>query len=313
MSDGRLWAVTAYFNPCGYRTRLENFRTFRERLEVPLVAVELVYDGAPALEAGDADILVRVVGHDVLWQKERLLNVALGVLPDRCEAVAWLDCDLVFASRRWEASVLAALEASPVIQAFRTVYDLPRGVRPEDPGASAPELGRVSLAVAMADGSVPTDIFEIQGASLRYRYSPGHAWAARRNVLQTHGLYDAFVMGSGDKAMAAAAFGHFGRAPRAYRLNDAQTRHYLEWAIPFAQSVGGRVGFADETVHHLWHGELGRRGYGDRYGGFERFDFDPFKDVRLAEGGCWSWASDKPELHAHVRRYFTSRDEDGGA
>ncbi len=100
MSDGRLWAVTAYFNPCRYRTRLENFRTFRERLAVPLVAVELVYGGRPELEAGDANVLVRVEGHNVLWQKERLLNVALSLLPDRCEAVAWVDCDLVFGSSR---------------------------------------------------------------------------------------------------------------------------------------------------------------------------------------------------------------------
>jgi hypothetical protein len=312
MSDRRLWAVTAYFNPCGYRTRLENFRIFRERLAVPLVAVELVYDGRPVLEAGDADILVQVEGHDVLWQKERLLNVALGALPDRCDAVAWLDCDLVFASPRWESSVLTALEAAPVIQAFHTVYDLPRGARPEDAAASVPELERVSLACAMADERLPLDIFSVQGASLRYRYSPGHAWAARRDLLRAHGLYDALVMGSGDKAMAAAAFGQFYRAACAFNLNEAQARHYLEWAIPFAESASGRVGFADEVVYHLWHGALGRRGYGDRYNGFDRFDFDPFKDIALADGGCWSWASDKPELHEHVRRHFTRRAEDGG-
>jgi hypothetical protein len=115
------------------------------------------------------------------------------------------------------------------------------------------------------------------------------------------------------RGCAAAAFGHSYRALRAFRLSDAQARHYLEWAIPFAQSVAGRVGFADEAVYHLWHGDLGRRRYGDRYRDFERFDFDPFKDIRLGEGGCWSWASDKPEMHEHVRRYFTDRDEDGGA
>jgi hypothetical protein len=119
-------------------------------------------------------------------------------------------------------------------------------------------------------------------------------------------------MGGGDKAMAAAAFGYACGAVRAYKLNEAQARHYLEWAIPFSASVDGCVGFADETAYHLWHGDLGRRGYGDRYEEFERFDFDPFKDLRLAEGGCWSWASDKPELHEHVRRYFARRDEDGG-
>ena len=72
----------------------------------------------------------------------------------------------------------------------------------------------------------------------------------------------------------------------------------------------GRVGFADQTVFHLWHGRLSKRAYGDRYNGFDRFEFDPYKDIRLAGNGCWSWATDKPEMHAHVRQYFAGREED---
>ena len=47
MADPRsanLWAITCYFNPVGYRRRLENYRMFRQRLKVPLVAVELSFD-----------------------------------------------------------------------------------------------------------------------------------------------------------------------------------------------------------------------------------------------------------------------------
>ena len=42
--SGNLWAITCYFNPVGYRRRLENYRMFRQRLKVPLVAVELSFD-----------------------------------------------------------------------------------------------------------------------------------------------------------------------------------------------------------------------------------------------------------------------------
>ena len=311
MSDGRLWAITAYFNPCQYRTRLENYRTFRERLNAPLVAVELVFDGRSELGPRDADIVVHVTGHDVLWQKERLLNVALDVLPDRSAAVAWLDCDLVFASPGWGPRVLDALDAWPIVQPFRTVYDLPRGMGCDAAATCPAEAARVSLASAMAEGRVPLDIFGVQGASMKYRYSPGHAWAARRSVLRAHGFYDAFVMGGGDKVMASAAFGFPEQAIRAYQLSEPRARHYLEWAVPFAETVAGQVGYADQTVYHLWHGDLGRRSYGDRYAGFERFDFDPFKDIRLTAGGGWSWSSNKPELHEHVRRYFAQREEDG--
>lgn len=39
--------------------------------------------------------------------------------------------------------------------------------------------------------------------------------------------------------------------------------------------------------------------------------FDPNADLRPGIDGAWRWASDKPELHATVRQYFYSRDEDG--
>ena len=84
---GILWAITSYFNPAGYRRRLANFRAFRARLSVPLVAVELAYGPEFELKAGDADILVQIRGRDVMWQKERLLNLALRSLPDSCANV----------------------------------------------------------------------------------------------------------------------------------------------------------------------------------------------------------------------------------
>ena len=47
-----LWAITCYFNPTGYRRRLQNYRAFRERLNVPLVTVEQSFSGQFSLGAG---------------------------------------------------------------------------------------------------------------------------------------------------------------------------------------------------------------------------------------------------------------------
>jgi hypothetical protein len=33
--SANLWAVTCYFNPCGYRRRAFNYRIFRQRLQAP--------------------------------------------------------------------------------------------------------------------------------------------------------------------------------------------------------------------------------------------------------------------------------------
>ena len=113
-----LWAATAYFNPQGYRCRLANYREFRSRLDVPLLAVELGFNGCFELDHRDADVLVQIDEGDVLWQKERLLNVGLAHLPGDCEAVLSIDCDVLFLSPGWLAGALNLLERYAVVQPY---------------------------------------------------------------------------------------------------------------------------------------------------------------------------------------------------
>src|SRR5262245_53727442 len=120
-----LWATTCYFNPIGYQRRLENYHTFRQHLTVPLVTVEVAFNGAFQLHSGDADILVQLRGGDVLFQKERLLNLALKSLPDSCDKVAWLDCDVVFESEDWVARANQALDDFGLLHLFHERHNLP--------------------------------------------------------------------------------------------------------------------------------------------------------------------------------------------
>src|SRR5258705_5930755 len=86
--ESDFWAITSYFNPARYRRKLSNFKVFRKHLTVPLVAVELAYSNDFELQEQDADILVQLRGGAVLWQKGRLVNVALIALPPGCAMVA---------------------------------------------------------------------------------------------------------------------------------------------------------------------------------------------------------------------------------
>ena len=120
----KLWAITSYYNPAKYRRRLENYRTFRRCLTVPLVTVELAQDGQMELGRGDADILVQAAGGAILWHKERLLNRAIASLPNDCDAVAWVDCDILFELPDLGERALQALDRSDVVQPFRDRRDL---------------------------------------------------------------------------------------------------------------------------------------------------------------------------------------------
>lgn len=67
----------------------------------------------------------------------------------------------------------------------------------------------------------------------------------------------------------------------------------------------------DGTAFHLWHGELSDRQYAERHQRLREFNLDPFSDIARDENGCWRWNTDKGAMHAAVRRYFETRNEDG--
>jgi hypothetical protein len=305
-ASGPLWAITAYFNPMGWQRRLANYRTFRQRLALPLVTVELGYHPEFELKPGDAEVLVQHRGHDVLWQKERLLNLALEALPPGCRAVAWLDCDVVFADEEWSARALRQLERFTIVQAFQEVADLGRDSRLEEM-TQRPADREGSAFRVMTRGNVSANAVQLSPV-----VAPGLAWAGRREVLQKHGFYDAYIVGGADRGILAAAYGSWTELAAVHRLNPSQQQHYFTWATPFFNQIQGNVGFVEGRIANLWHGENKDRAYVARFERLACYQFDPFRDIALDSNRCWRWNSSKPELHEFVRGYFAQRQEDGG-
>jgi hypothetical protein len=303
-----LWAITSFFNPFGYKTKSANYRRFREHLKAPLLAVELGYGPGFELDETAADILIQLPGRDILWQKERLLNVALAALPQSCRKVAWVDCDVIFEADDWSERTRALLDEVMLAQPYSHAHRMPRGWTPgnELPAdaslrRSAPFLLSTGMSLADCMGRPAESI----GCSL------GYAWAARRDLLEAHHFYDACIIGGGDAAIVRAAYGCFEEATRAHHMNLARAEHFLQWARPFHAAVRGRVSFVSGNLFHLWHGESGHRSYRERQRGFAAFGFDPRSDIAIEEGGAWRWNSEKPEMHDYVRGYLGSRREDG--
>jgi hypothetical protein len=291
---------------------LWTYRQFRAALGIPLLTVELGFEGRLDLNTGDADRLIQIPDGAVLWQKERLLNLAIGALPIHCKQVAWLDCDVLFQREDWPALAVAALEATPLIQLFRQVHYLGQGWQPSDSLDAAVIRRRPSLAAGVATGLPVEDCLVHPSPAQRPgTYANGMAWAARRELLDHHGLYDASIIGGGDRAISCAAYGCFDHLVEWHHLNERQLDHYFHWAHAFHADCRGQVGVLDTDIHHLWHGDAKARGLGSRHGGLSRFDFDPYTDIAQDERGCWRWASNKPDLHRYVLEYFASRREDG--
>jgi hypothetical protein len=307
-----LWAITSYFNPVGYRQRLENYRLFRQCLQTPLVTVELTFNGTFQLQREDADILVQIHGADVMWQKERLLNLALAALPTTCDRIAWIDCDVIFQDEDWPQRACRALDQYPLVHLFHERHDPPRDVSLDQLRCWDAPATAYSTVYIIAVGQAPTADFFMSGTLGKRGRATGLAWASRRAVLENHGLYDACIIGSGDSAILYAALGEFDCLRKQLRMNAQREAHYRAWAQPFFEAVCGRVGYIEGRLFHLWHGDMEARRYAERHRCFETFDFDPYTDIALDANGCWRWNSDKREMHEFIRSYFASRNEDGG-
>jgi hypothetical protein len=304
--------LTSYFNPMKSRRRLVNYRTFRSRLNAPLLTIELSFEGNYELTPPDADHLIQVSGGEVMWQKERLLNIALGAVPNNVENVAWIDCDLVFGSKDWTHKGTEALKSSNIIQLFSEVRYLDRFSTDKLDLNGVPELVRPSAGSQLCKG-------QFKEVCLVRPKSPeapkviwpanGFAFAARKSAICEPKFYDHGVLDGNDILLLCAIYGEFDLAMERLKHNKMQRQHYLDWARRAQRCFGGRLGYIPGTIYHLWHGDLSNRNYMGRHEMLA--EFDPYRDVKLAPDGPWMWTNPRSELAKKIKDYFRTRREDG--
>lgn len=296
--------VSSHFNPCGYRLRERNLKLFvRPMVErgLPLFLAELVFPGRrPALAPSDGwPHVTHFHGRDVLWHKERLINLTVARLPARYTKVAWIDADVLFPDPAWYEQTSALLDSSNLVQLF-------------DEARQLDNEGREILRVHSVAGHVARGRPE-PFALARSGTKTGMAWAAKRSILEGPGLLDIMILGGADEFMTLSAYDAFDQSPSKTmrRSTPELDRLRAAWAAAFREAVGGQITYLPGTVVQLGHGSAENRKYADRQQILARHDFDPAADLAPGDDGVWRWASPKPLLHADVARYFEERREDG--
>ena len=286
ISTGRLAAIACHYNPQGYRRLRENYFRFREALRGCLLfTIEVSFDGQFHLPA---DWQIRATERNLMWQKEALINAAVRRLPERFDQVAWIDADLLFLNPDWAAETSHILDEFPVVQLFETCHYID--------------------AQGRWDHRHPS-LLKKRREQLKEHGQPGGAWAARRDLLERHGLFDRNIVGGGDANFSDALFGVF--SGYVTRISPAALNTAAEtWARGLHQEVQGRVGCTRGDVLHLFHGTRQNRQYIDRAKMLCDAQYDPWSDVRLTPDGLLEWATDKPELQRQMRAYFEQRRED---
>lgn len=314
---GEFWGIATYFNPTGFLKMLDNAEFFSERIRrqgLKLVVVELAF-GDDAYEVPDkmADHVIRLRSTTVLWQKERLLNIALQELPERCDKVAWLDADVLFGNCAWVEQTSKLLQHYVVVQPYEVGCWLSSGVR-IPLSSSEVRHDQVEFRTAgIAFDQITNPIALPVDYQMLLRGHTGFAWAARRSVLARHGFYDRHILGSGDRIMSWAMYGfhEFPEVQKIYRTfySQAQVVDALDWSRRFFADVRGSVFFTEGPLFHLWHGSMRNRRYRERQSILRDANFDPQIDISLDSNCCWRWSSNKPELHQRICEYFDQRSE----
>ena len=304
-----LCVVTSFFNSQNYSTKYANYTAFINSLErsgINYLVIECAFKDQSFTLPSSPNVL-KVRSKSILWQKERLLNVAISHLPTSCTKVAWVDCDILFENELWAVETSKLLDSYNVVQPFDSVIRLPRAASYY--AGDGFRWESFASVYQKRPNQLPISEFALHGHT-------GFAWAIRKSIISKHGLYDACISGSGDHLMAHAFTGDFdsGCNDQILGQNKFMLQHFQEWAEKIYPDVSGRIGCTSGTILHLWHGDYINRQYLKRNQELALFKFNPYKDILINSEGCWEWNQNgisKLKLNEWAERYYESRKEDG--
>lgn len=292
-------AITCFFNPAGFKTNLKNYRQFKaymQQIGCPMYSVELAFGDKP-FELEPDEFTWQIRTNDVMWHKERLLNLLSRRLPEHFTKIIWTDCDLVWPDQPdWFVHTSRLLDRYKIVQPFSVAeYMTPHG---------AVEFFKEGVISVQKQHRDPFDFWQ---------HHPGFVWAARREFFTKFGLYDKPILGAGDAYMAFTFLGDPRKVLDRYTDQFSMCKElvidYMKWAEPVANYVAGQVSFVATKVQHQWHGSRKERRYHERMGLIK--DFTPARDLALDSNGLWAWSEQvKPEFKMALKNYFSARNED---
>jgi len=293
--------ITTYFNPTSCKYRFQHYQKFKEHIDkagVDLFTIELVV-GNGSFEL-TSEKVKQVRCNSLMFQKERLLNILIAELPDKYDSVCWMDCDLLYLQDDWPGRIEECLKDCVVCQPYQYAVSLP------DSSLHFSQQATLHFYNCHGSGIVRRSL-----ASCRNQHNPvniyighvGYVWAARREFLQRHLLYDPIITGCGDLIMAMGYFGYFGIEDFHILTEEAQL-HFFNWAYPVSKEVKDNVGFTSDLIVHLWHGDISDRNYLNDSRCLKTCNFSP-RDLRISESGCFEWNSCNFELQNKIKQLFT--------
>lgn len=289
--------ITCFFNPANYIQNLNNYFKFKkyiQNLNYPLYTVELSFKDQPN-QLFDEEYTLKIKTNDILWHKERLLNIIFKKLPKKYEKIIWVDCDVFYKDNTWIDKTSDLLNYNKIVQPFSKCTYL-------DKLGNLTSNERFGLFYGYKNNLKEFRV---------WKYNSGFVWASRREFFEKFGLFDRGILGSGDGFMAHTFTKNltFDLYVERFKWNNDIVRDYLNWSLPVIDYVGDSINYLDLEVYHNWHGNLKNRKYLQRAEILR--NFNPFTMLKEDENGVWNWTDlVDDEIKNKVINYFQERKED---
>ncbi len=307
MEHEKLYVVTAYFNPYGWKKRKQLYQEFVPYIEhsgAILITVEVGYKDHPyEVTTANNPWHLQLRTSEEMWHKERAINLGIQKLlqldPD-AKYIAWIDADVKFSNHHWVKDTIKALQLYCVVQLYSEAHNM------------CPNHQSMWKCPSVFFNFLSRGYHQSPPLPLKYvaKGHPGLAWAARRQTLDDlGGLIDYCVAGSADTHMANALMGDVTLFTRP-GMSPGFRRALERWGERSHRYVQENVGYVKGICFHYWHGKSEQRGYEKRWDIMCHHKFDPNEDIYAEANGLYRFTWSKPHLKLDLRRSMLARNED---
>jgi len=301
--------VCCYFNFTNSAFRYKNYQHFQKNIRkhnIKLLTVEFNPTNRYELNNKDADSLVQTSDGDIMWQKERLLNIGIDLLPSNTDIVIIADTDIVFGREDFVDILCKSLEQYKVVQCFSDTLVFNPLLELDDVNFFKLNHNLTYNFCNMGTSVVRNHL--INGAINRSDSAYGLAWAFRYDILKSIKLFDYNIIGSGDKLLFGALFDILFK----HEVAGINIKPYVEYTKNLSLYVKPEeVSFVNDlTVYSMYHGELVNRRYVERHDILTNHLFDCSKDLIDIENKPFRFSDHVTvDLKNNILRYFLNRKD----
>lgn len=308
-----VYVLTCVFNPYRYRSRWALYNKFAHHVAESggiLCTAEIALGERDfAVTRSDNPHHLQLRSPEILWHKERAINLLARILPHDWKYMAWVDADVTFARSDWVNDTRHQLQIHPIIQLFKIAIDLDYNHNPLAKHLSFASSYMDGLPKPTKTNGIYQDVKIKSPAGDAIAWHPGFAWAIRRDAYNAvGGLFDVSILGAGDNHMAKSVIGD-GAHSYHPAMADAYKSAVLTWQER-AEILKRNMGFLDGTLLHHWHGPKANRLYWDRWRILTETKFDPTQDLLSDWHGLYQLNPKRHVLAHRIRQYFRQRNED---